>query len=200
MTTRKVRIPPLPLDQWGDAEKEAIAHFSKANTGLQSNVEKKDQDLSALALFLNHADLAKAYFPWSTFILSQGKLSTRDRELLILRIGYLRKSEYEWAQHVLICKGANIPEEDVRRVTQGAEAPEWSAKDRLLMTAVEELLEGAMLSDKTFEGLSEHFDKQSLIELIFVVGTYDMVAMAFNSLGIPMNENLQKILADFPLG
>ena len=199
MSTRKVRIPPLPLDQWGDAEKAAVATFAQSNKQLQPNVQKKDQDLSALALFLNYPDLAKAYLPYSTFILSHGKLSVRDRELLILRVGYLRKSEYEWAQHVLICQGAEIPAKDVKRVPKGPEASGWTAKEKWMLRAADELVETAMISDKTWNGLSKHFDKHQLMEIIFVVGTYDLVAMVFNTLGIPLNDNLRGILADHPL-
>ena len=201
MTKRNTRIPPLPLEKWGKEEKDAIAAFTKAiaSGGLQKNVDKKDQDLSALALFLNYPSLAAAFLPYNAFILNGGELSTRDRELLILRVGWLRKQEYEWAQHVLVCQAAGVSDEDIRRTGEGADAKGWVSKEKWMIRAVDELIEDGFIATKTWNALKRHFDTHQLIELIFVVGTYDMVGMAFNSLGVPLNDNLKGILKQFPI-
>ena len=195
-----VRIAPLPPERWGDAEKEALATFVRPGSRrLQPKVKKDAQDMSALGLFLNHAALAKSYLPFSSFILRDTKLDTWERELLILRVSWRRNSEYEWAQHVLTCQSADIDDEQIRRVVQGAESPEWTERDGLLVRAADELIDQACLSDETWEGLAKHFDTRELMEIIFVVGAYDLVAMTFNSLGLPLNENLQSVLVEFPL-
>ena len=53
-------------------------------------------------------------------------LSPRHRELLILRIGWLCRAEYEWAQHVQIGLKAGVNDEEIARVRSGAEDPGWS--------------------------------------------------------------------------
>lgn len=83
---------------------------------------------------------------------------------------------------------------------QGADAPGWSAKDKLLMAATDELLEEAFLSEATWNGLAEHYNKHELMEIIAAVGAYNTMAMMFNSLGLQTGDNLKAVLAEFPLG
>ena len=43
---------------------------------------------------------AKGFFAWANYVLSRrNDLPPREREIVILRIGFLCKSGYEWTQH-----------------------------------------------------------------------------------------------------
>lgn len=200
---RPSRIPPLPLDKWGDEEKQALAAFPKSGDpgvkSIQPNTSDKDKDLSALALFLNHPALAKAYFPYSSFILRNSEITPRYRQLLILRVGWRRSAEYEWTQHILNSREIGISDEEIRRVGEGPDATGWEEVDQLVLRAADELIDNCGISDDTWAGLAKYFDTHQLMEIIFIVGTYDMVGMLFNSTGIPLNDNLQSLLKDFPL-
>lgn len=56
--------------------------------------------------------------------------------------------------------------------------------DRLLLAAVDELDEKSQLSDTTWAALSDYLDERQRMDLVFTVGGYAMVAMAFNTFGI----------------
>lgn len=194
------RISPLPMSEWGDKEKEALSVFVKpGGKSVQGGDKNKSKDMSALAIFLNHPSLAKAIFPLTRHLLYDCLLPDRDRELLVLRVAWLRRSPYEWAQHVIIAQNCGVPDEEILRVGQGDSAEQWSAKDKLLMTAVDELFDSACLSDVTWEGLGEFYDDQELMEVVVTVGAYDLMAMAFNSFGLQTSEDLEAVLAQFPL-
>ncbi len=200
MAINKPRIIPLPMSEWGDKEKEALSVFVKpGGKSVQGGDKNKSKDMSALAIFLNHPTLAKAIFPLTRHLLYDCLLSARDRELLVLRVAWLREAHYEWAQHVIIAQNCGVTDEEILRVGQGEEASDWSARDKLLMAAVEELFDGARISDTTWDGLGEYYSEQELMEVVVTVGAYDLMAMAFNSFGLQAGDELQAVLAQFPL-
>ena len=56
--------------------------------------------------------------------------------------------------------------------------------DITVLRAVEELEVDSIVSDETWAALSEYFDKRQLMDFVFTVGCYGLMAMAFNSFGI----------------
>lgn len=200
MSTDKPRIPPLPMSEWGEREKDALAVFINPGVKrLQGDGDSKSKDMGALGLLLNHPELAKSIFTLTRHLLHDNVIPARDRELLILRVGWRRKSEYEWAQHVIIAQTLGMPDEEIRRVAEAADCPQWSEKDQLLMSSVDELLANATVSDATWAGLEKFFNKQELMEIVVTVGSYDLMAMAFKSFGIPISEEILAVLREFPL-
>jgi len=200
MTERPVRIPPIPIHEWGNAQKQVLAAFiEQMPEDLQGGAKEGETDYTGLELLLNHPNLAKAFLGYSQWLLQDNELPIRDRELVILRVGFLIKSEYEWAQHVLIAQHEDISDEDIRRVAQGPDAPEWSDKERFLLSAVDDLLESAVVSDKTWKGLVRYYGIHPLMEIMFTAGSYYLMGMVYNTMGAPLNEKLQDILRKMPL-
>ena len=200
MAIDKPRIPPLPISEWGEKEKEALGVFVK-NDGkrLQSGGESKDKDVSALALWLNHPALARPIFELTRYLLHDSVLPAIDRELLVLRVAVRRNAEYEWAQHVLIAQSLGMSDEQIRRVTEEPVSAQCSAKDQLLTLAADELVESAVLSDATWDGLTQYFSQQEMMEIVTAVGAYDLMAMAFNSFAIPHSDGISAVLEQFSL-
>ena len=112
-------------------------------------------------------------------LLGQGALAARDRELAILRIGWLCQAPYEWGEHVHVAKTVGILSDEIERITVGSTAPGWCEKDAAILRATEELYADAMISDDTWAVLETHFDTQQLIELPIVVG-YRLILAHYN--------------------
>jgi len=136
----------------------------------------------------NHADLARRWMVFGTHVLAKSTLSARVRELLILRVGWVCKAEYEWGQHVVIARGAGITDDEIRRVQAGPEAAGWSDDDRALLRAADELLRDQFISDQVWADLAKAMTTEQILDLIFTVGQYNLVSMALNSLGVQLEE------------
>lgn len=144
--------------------------------------------LNVLGVIGNHPALLSGVHPLLS-ALGQGKLSLRDRELMVLRVGYLLRSHYEWAHHVAIGSKAGLTEEEIARVPAGPDAPGWSAHDSALLRAVDELRgPEARLSDRTWQQLSSAYDAQQMLEVPALVGAYSMLAYILKSCDVAIED------------
>jgi uncharacterized protein YceH (UPF0502 family) len=138
---------------------------------------------------VRHPGLFRRWMPFGGKLLN-GKLPARERELAILRVGWLCQSEYEWGQHVPIGKRAGLTDEEIARIPGGPRAQGWSDLDSAILRATDELHEDSCIGDLTWERLSREYDEKQLIELVMVVGHYHLVSMALNTLGVQREEGV----------
>jgi 4-carboxymuconolactone decarboxylase len=131
----------------------------------------------------HHPKLLKRWLVFGNHVLGKSTLGARDRELVILRVGWLCRAEYEWGQHVLIARTVGLGDEEIERVGRGPDAG-WDARDRALLRAVDELHADTFVGDDTWATLARHLDVPQLLDLVFTVGQYTLVSMALNTLGV----------------
>jgi len=149
--------------------------------------------LNIFRTLAHHPGLMKRWLVFGTHVLSKSTLSARERELVILRIGWLCRSGYEWGQHVRIAKDSGVRDDEIARVARGADAPGWSELDRALLRATDELHRDAFISDATWQALAAHLGTQQLMDLVFTVGQYNLVSMALNSFGVQPEPGLARL-------
>lgn len=185
------RLPPIPPRKWSEAAREAIAILSEeaSKFGLDPLDDRHVHNLPCTQI--HHPEMMKRYFPFLHFLLHEGTLSPRYRELAILRVAWLRQAEYEWTQHVLIARRVGVTDNEIRQLAGMPDSDPWDSNEALLIQAVDELIESARISDKTWNGLLPHLDAKRMIELIHVVGNYDLIAMFMNSTGMELEEDLE---------
>ena len=177
MRVSKPRITPLAAADWDATAKELMGRFDT-------------EPLNIFKTLANHSELAKRWMVFANHVLGKSTLAIRERELVILRIGYLCRSGYEWGQHVLIARRAKITDDEIRRIKAGPDAKGWSDVDRLLMQATDELHGDAHVSDVTWQGLAKRFNTKQLMDIVFTVGQYNLVSMALNSFGVQADPGL----------
>ena len=177
MRVSKPRVQPLQMDQWDATAKEIMGRVD-------------GEPLNIFKTLANHSGLMKRWMVFANHILGKSTLPVRERELIILRIGYLCKSGYEWGQHVLIARRAKMTDDEIRRIKSGADANGWSEAERLLLKATDELYADAHVSDATWQGLAKHFNTQQLMDIVFTIGQYNLVSMALNSFGVQADPGL----------
>jgi alkylhydroperoxidase family enzyme len=154
--------------------------------------EGRPKALNLLGTLAQHPELAKAYHTFNGHLLFATTLSTRQRELVVLRVGWVRGAEYEWLQHAVLAGDVGISEAEVRRISVGPDAPGWDPLEAAMLRAVDELIDAAEISDATWQVLSEQLDAQQVLDLIFTVGAYDTLAMAFKSCRVQLDDDLRK--------
>jgi alkylhydroperoxidase family enzyme len=117
----------------------------------------------------------------------------------VLRVAWRTRAPYEWAQHARLAAGLGVTTDEIDAITRGAEAGCWSALEANVLIATDECIEHYRIDDDTWSRLAEDLDERQLLELVFVVGTYTALAMAFNSFGLELEPELHEFAASFPV-
>ena len=141
------------------------------------------RDANIFTTLVRAQGLFRKWLPFGGKLLN-GKLAARDRELLILRTGWLCQAPYEWGQHVRLARVAGLSDEEIQRVVEGADGPGWNGHESTLLRAADELHSDACISDDTWVALASTYTVEQLIEVPMLVGQYHLVSFTLNSLGI----------------
>jgi alkylhydroperoxidase family enzyme len=152
--------------------------------------DDRPKGLNILGTLAHHPALATAYHTFNGHVLFATTLSLRQRELLVLRVAAVRGADYEWAQHAYLADEVGLLPDEVARIAAGPDAPGWDPLERALLAAVDELIRDATLSDETWSVLAGQLDRQQLMDLVFTVGAYDLLAMAMRTFEVPLDDDL----------
>jgi len=173
------RIEPVPEDQWNE-EQRAIAAPILARHGRLLNIFRTQ---------LAHPDAMRGFLGFGSYVLSKrNTLPAREREIVVLRAGYLCRSGYEWAQHKRIGMNAGLTKADIERIKAGPDAPGWSDADRALLRATDELHADQFIGDAGWQALQANFSEQQCVDVVYTVGQYTLVSMLLNTLGVQLDE------------
>lgn len=178
MIKRPQRIPFLDL---------ATLSGEDADTAAKNRFAGRD--LNLFRVMMHHPKLARRWTVFAGHILQKQTLSVRERELLILRIGWLNQAEYEWAQHVEIARRGGVSDAEIEEVKKGP-GGQWSAHEAALLQAADDLFHDSVVSDATWAALSAKFSTQQMMDLVFTIGQYNLVSWALNSFGVPLDDFL----------
>lgn len=170
-----VRVPP--------ADRGALGPLARATSAVAARATGGEPPRIFTTLGRNRR-LFRAWLWFGSTLLLRGDLPPADRELVTLRTAWRCGAWYEWVQHVGLAPRSGLGACDVDRVPDGPAAAGWSRRQRLLLTAVDELHDDRVIGDGTWSGLVDELGEGELVELCLLVGHYEMLAMTLNSLGV----------------
>jgi AhpD family alkylhydroperoxidase len=189
------RVEPLPIAKWPPGMRDALAAMMPPDPRHpQPKREDRPRALNTLGTLAHHPALARAYLTFSGHVIMATTLSERQRELLVLRVATRRACAYEWAQHVFMGRDAGLTDEEIARVAFGPDAPYWSQLDAALLRAVDELVADGSISDATWAILTAHLDHQQLLDLIFTIGSYEVLAWMMRSFDLALDDEIEGLL------
>src|SRR4051812_23332188 len=138
--------------------------------------------------FAMHPTLSRAWSPRQSFINQHSPLMPRHREMLILRMGWNCRSEYEWAQHVGRVGRAREHGLDPLKIAEGPKAQGWEPIERTILTAADELFHDTTVSDATWNALVSAFDTKWAMSALFTSSGYRAISMSLNTYGVQHDE------------
>jgi len=170
-----MRLGPLPEDRWDERARAALAAL------LPPDRRNPRGAGNAMATLARHPELTETFLPFNSRLLLRSTLPPRLRELAILRVARRCGCAYEWVHHVKIAARAGLAEAEIEAAGRGEATEELRGA---ALSAVDELADHCNLSDRTWGTLSEHLDERQLMDLVFTIGAYCLLAMAFNTFGV----------------
>lgn len=179
--TAPVRIPPGGFKELGPL------NWAIAKAGARGIRRPRFSLMNVLG---RHRVLFLAWLPLSGYLLYAGKLSRRDAETVILRVGHLRGSEYELQQHRRLARSRGLDTATQQRIFAGPDGPDAGAlspRQLALLRAVDEFIGDRDLSDATYCALRAHLTAEQIIEFCALAGHYDAIAAILATLRVPMD-------------
>jgi 4-carboxymuconolactone decarboxylase len=166
----KPRLTPVAKDGQTPAQQKMLANRP---------------DFNIYKTLAHNPELYQRWSGLGQYLLNGSTLPPRDREIVILRMGWLCQAPYEWSQHARIAKsGSLLDDAEIHRIAEGAEAAGWSVFELSLIVAVNELRYEAQVSDVSWSALRSHYSVEQTIDVIYTAGQYQLVSMALNSAGV----------------
>lgn len=173
------RIEPLAQSALSEADIDCINEV-RAGAGAPKLVGDAPEFMRTMirhpALFQTQMDMGTALY--------NGLLPPLERELAILRVGWLCGAPFEWGQHVGIAQRLGMTSDVIERARIGSSAGGWTEHEHAILTGVEELLAHKVLSNETWDTLARTWDEPQLIEFPVLVGQYVATAFLQNTLRV----------------
>ena len=172
------RVAPVAQEQWTPEQAEIAAPLVA-----------RGKVLNIFRTLLNHPAAMRGFMGWGSYVLSKkNSLPAREREIVVLRTGFLCRSGYEWTQHVPIGQRAGLTDAEIVAIKEGAQAPNWSPADAALIRACDELHARQFIGDSTWQALQAHFNAKQCMDVVFTAGQYTQVSMILNTFGVQLDE------------
>jgi alkylhydroperoxidase family enzyme len=190
------RLTPLTPDEWNEDAMDALGAFPSSRDFVLKQWRDNTGDgrgSYTLGLFAHYPALAKAFMKLNKHVAVDSSLSPREKELIILRTSWLKKSEYEYVQHLILGARVGLLDEDFVRIQIGSKAEGWQPQDRALIQAVDDLHQESKIGDNTWELLNPHYNHQQILDVICLMGYYSTLAMAISSFNIPLEAGCDPI-------
>jgi alkylhydroperoxidase family enzyme len=177
--TKDPRVPRLPVNEAKAAADEA-------------GVPDYMAELAIFQVLLNHPKLACALNDLLATMLWRGMLDARLRELIIMRIGWLTASDYEWTQHWRVAQGLGVSAEDLLGVRDWQVYQGFGPAERAVLAATDDVVRDGAVSAESWVACQREFgpDPAVLVELVTAIGAWRMVASILHSLQVPLEDGV----------
>ena len=182
LTGKDPRIPPLDPKEWTPEQRK---RFDPNGTGQRA--------ANVFVTFVRNPPGDRLRGGVTGHILNSTTLAVRQRESLLMRIGVLCRSEYEWAAHSRLGRRAGMTDADVDRIVAGPDSAGGDPIEIAMLRATDELYRDDVISESTWATLAKTLNTKQLLDLLVAVGGYRGVSMAINSAGVQLDANM----ADF---
>jgi len=180
--TAMARLPYLDVDDLAPEDRELL-----------------DRPINLARMLAHSPGGTRAFRHTGGWIRNTSRFDSRLREMAILRIGVITRTDYEYSHHIELGRQFGMSDDDIRAVIAGPDAESLPELERLVLTAADEVTDGLSISTETFDALRSHLDSELLVELTIIVSYYNAVVRVLNSLEIDVEAGYEKYLDEFPL-
>ena len=159
--------------------------------GADAGVHELFARLNVFRVLLRHPQVAGAVQGLLTTLLG-GELDARLRELVILRLGWVTASEYEWSQHWRVARYVGLTDAEIVAVRDWRGAADvFDAADRAVLAAVDDTCAHGTITAGTWEEVCRALPSDAeRIELVTAIGAWRMISSVARSLEIALDDDL----------
>jgi 4-carboxymuconolactone decarboxylase len=145
-------------------------------------------------VLIRHPGMYRTYLPYLAEVITRTGLPPRDRQIVCLYMLELCNEVYEKTHHITISRKVGLSDEEISAILAG-HGDCLTDSDRTVLKATEELFRDQRISDATWARLAERYSEQQLMEIVFLAGCYQVMAMLTKTFGIQLEPDLESFNA-----
>jgi alkylhydroperoxidase family enzyme len=178
------RLPYLEADQVAPEYRDML----KRNTNLHK-------------LLVNSPDMARAFNGIGGYIRFKSKLDPRLRELAILQVGWIEKSEYEFTHHVKIGKEFGVTDADIEGlIAETAGKPSnLDALTKTVLKGAREMVRNLAMSEATFAEIKKELSNEHMTDLVLTIAFYCAVVRVLATMKMDNEPYCKEVLQQYPI-
>ena len=179
MSSKAVRVPPVPVEQFSEEQSRLVGDW---------------KHLIFSRVLVNSPRMYRTFVTHLAELVARTGLPPRDRQIVCLRMLELCKEVYEKTHHITISRKVGLTEEEIAAILNG-QGSCLTDFDHTVLKATDELFRDQSVSDGTWEKLAQRYSQQQLMEIVFLAGCYQTMAMLTKSFGIQLEPDLESFNA-----
>ena len=125
------------------------------------------------------------------YVRFRSSLPRRLNEMAILMTARWWSSQYEWHAHKTLALDAGLSAPVVDAIQAGRRPSQMQPDETVIYDFSTELRDRRRVSDATFKAAVEQFGEKGVMDLIAVMGYYDLVSMVLNVDRYPLPDGVQ---------
>jgi alkylhydroperoxidase family enzyme len=178
------RLPYLEPDQVAPEYRDML----KRNTNLHK-------------LMVNSPDMARAFNGVGGFIRFKSKLDPRLRELAILQVGWMERSEYEFTHHVKIGKEFGVTDQDIEGLFAETEGKPSKLEPlaKAILKGAREMVRDIGMSEATFAEIKKDLSNEHMTDLVLTIAYYCAVVRVLATMKIDNEPYYKEVLKQYPI-
>ena len=178
------RLPYLEADQVAPEYRDML----KRNTNLHK-------------LLVNSPGMAHAFNGVGNYIRFKSSLDPRLRELAILQVGWLAKSEYEFTHHVRIGKEFGVTDEDIAGLIAETDGKPSRLEPlaKVILKGAREMTRDMAMSEATFAEIKRELSNEQMVDLVLTIAFYCAVVRVLATMKIDNEPYYKEVLQQYPI-
>jgi 4-carboxymuconolactone decarboxylase len=185
MSNNRQRIPNITPAEWTDK----LLDIFEFMEGPEARV--KGPKYNAVKALVHAPEISLASMRLHKALTQSQGLTPRLKELVILRVLWLNRAEYQYSQHLLISSRHGFDSEDYTAIKTGTPSPRWSELEALVVEAVDQLEQVGDIDDALWAGLTQNLNHAQILELLYLIGSFKMVAWIFKTIRLDLDPGMQ---------
>jgi 4-carboxymuconolactone decarboxylase len=146
---------------------------------------RRGELINVYRLLLHSPPLAESWFEHSNAVRWKTELDGRLRELVIVRIAQVSGSDYIVNQHVpALTTPEGITEADCVALSHWRLAANFNETERAALALADVMTRDIEVPDSIYNEAARHFSTRQLVELIVLIGAYNMNTRVLKALQI----------------
>ena len=184
------RLPLLDPSTLSPAQKETYEHLNKTWIPWANGVpfQSKLEDGRLIGPFnpiLFSPAISSSFLALQETEQKNTSLSQRVRQVVILAVGAVWKSNYELYAHAAAARKAGISEDAIRLLTTGGLPDELSDQEKIAQRYARQLSAERRIEAALYKTAEHAFGKQGLVDMTYLIGTYHIVCGLLNAFEVP---------------